>query len=897
MENNTKLRDVLDALKEADRVGAVDDARKLAQVADRLTKAQPELSWRQAQPEPELSWVQGQPEPAPQSYLAKGVAGALGAPVDITSAILRKVGVIRPKAPPSFGGSKSIEEGFRKVGFNVPKRPPETTSEYIGQGIGEAMGMFVPGMGVVKHLKEGTGLAASIAKGIWATMKRHPWATATSELAGGAGAGFGRKVGKEHPGAGPIPELIGGLAGGMAPGIVRTVPTPTRLVFKGGKWAWRKVSYPFSKAGVRQRAGEFLKKQVANPATSAAAAVEKSIGELPPVAMTGEKRLMALYKGITKLDPIKDAKVIEQVSNAAFKLKNEIKALGEGSPEILQFMVEKRIASLELAMDNRVLKALNAAQKKLNALPIARRQSQESIIVRDELTKVMRQENKNVQDVWKVVPKQIKVGVGNTKKIATDILEDLPTAQQGDFPAVLRNHSILKKDVTSTTIKEMQGLRAKLLEIGRQAKSLHKFNKHRITKKVSNAMLQDMTVTASNNLKTPEGKLLDIALSATRQFKHRFEEGTVGKILGYSKTSAPTISPELTLDIATSKKGVVDINKIVVTPEARAATKRYMARSFTDYSLDKNEILVPHKARRWIRNNEEILDSFPNFRSQLEDISQAQDLALSTKATMEVRKARLRDPRISVASRFLRADVGDEVKRILKAHNPVKDTNQLVRMARKDTTGKAMDGLRGGFIEHILDTSSIGDFNSFGERTLSGNEMLGFMNKNKNVLRQVFKPEQISRMKKIGGELSKLEILAKTEGAKIVYNDIISNFIDRAAGVVGAAVGRWGGRFTKMGGTIQGPGYTAQFFRKIINLLTNNSFEQLVSDAITEPDGKLLEALLLPINKPETLTGMKNIKTLEIRMHAWLLGTGSRVMRDIAEEESENEQRVNSGGE
>ena len=41
MEDNIKLRDVLDALKKAHRAGAVDDARKLYQIANRwLTKAE-----------------------------------------------------------------------------------------------------------------------------------------------------------------------------------------------------------------------------------------------------------------------------------------------------------------------------------------------------------------------------------------------------------------------------------------------------------------------------------------------------------------------------------------------------------------------------------------------------------------------------------------------------------------------------------------------------------------------------------------------------------------------------------------------------------------------------------------------------------------------------------------
>ena len=41
MEDNIKLRDVLDALKNAHRAGAVDDVRKLTQIANRwLTKTQ-----------------------------------------------------------------------------------------------------------------------------------------------------------------------------------------------------------------------------------------------------------------------------------------------------------------------------------------------------------------------------------------------------------------------------------------------------------------------------------------------------------------------------------------------------------------------------------------------------------------------------------------------------------------------------------------------------------------------------------------------------------------------------------------------------------------------------------------------------------------------------------------
>jgi len=852
---NVEMQDVLGALRKADKAGNVEDAKKLATIADKLSKTQ-QIAKSEA-----------------GSRMAKGFSRALGAPADVMSSAFGW--------KPQIGGSKSIEKGFEAIGIGIPEGEAQTTGEYAREGVGEMISMFIPSIGVTKALTlgKGTGTASTIAKQMINTMKKHPFSTAATEISGGAGMGAGRKIGEEHPALKPYAELAGGVLGSMGPQAATYFPSKAALTV--GRKVAKKVSLPFSEAGAKYRAGVFMKAQVADPEAAAVLARTESVGGLPPAVMTGEERLMSLYNRVKALDPVQDKEAIKQLSNAAFKLEQEMMALGQGSPEVLQGILEKRIGAIELGMDSRITKSMSSAQDKLDKLPVARRQSAESVIVRDELTKVMSQEKKLVDAAWGSVPKKAVVGVENTKSAFAKILEDIPTAQRGDIPAILRNHLAVDEKTVSTTINEMQGLRAKLLETARQSRSVGKWNKARISNDMAGAILEDMTV-SSKGVVTEGGSQLKVAIAATNKFKSRFEQGTVGKILGFDKTSAPSIAPELTLDIATRGKGVVDINKVVVTPEATAATEKYLARSFTDYSLDNTGVINPQKAEKWIQNNEEILDSFPNLRDGLSDVSTSQKIANQTKVTMDARKARLRNPKISEAARFLNADIGNEIKTILKSPNPSLATQKLVTMARKDTTGAAMEGLRGGFVEYMFERASVGGYNALGEKTLSGNAILGFINDNRGVMRRVFSQEQIHRASRIGRELSKLEMLEKSKRIPIEVEDTVSNLLKFGSKFGGAAVGRNWARAVGAGGTVQIPGYFAAQWHKVASYLTKNRFERLVNDAIMSPDRNLLEALLMPIDKPTAGPASKEVSK---RLNAWLLASGSNVLQDIKEDD------------
>ena len=152
------------------------------------------------------------------------------------------------------------------------------------------------------------------------------------------------------------------------------------------------------------------------------------------------------------------------------------------------------------------------------------------------------------------------------------------------------------------------------------------------------------------------------------------------------------------------------------------------------------------------------------------------------------------------------------------------------------------------------------------------------MNKNRGVLREVFSQEELVRMELIGKDLARLETAESVKGTlKAEIDDLPSNFLRIASRILGAKIG------AKTGGTIQSASIVSERLKIFSNRLTQDRAQQLIHDAIVSEDGKLLQSLLRPIDKP-TVAHTRNLKELNTRMNLWLLGAGRRVMDDINEE-------------
>ena len=852
----------MQALRAADQAGNVDDARKLAEIADRLRNATPEVTQEGGGFAP---------------FAGQGMLAPITGAVDIIHGGMKQIpGMYKGDEP--FMGTKWAEG---KLG--VPSRPPETPIEYAGRGVGEVTGMLAP-MGIATKLAtKGTGITARIAQEIYKSMVKYPKISIAGEVSAGGGAGLGRFAEEKKGVKGG--ELIGGLAGGMAPSTVAN--TPVFAAVKLGGRLLKRVGMPFTEAGAKYRAGKFMKEQVVSPEKAAAVLGKDTLGELPPAVAAGERRLTQLYKSLVNQDAVTEYDATETIGRSIVKLEGAMRKLGYGSPEILADVTRRRVGAIRARMDTKILEATQRAQERYDALSIAGRKADESTVVRSEIEKVMRSEKGKVDQLWNDVPKDAVVGMDKTRQQYAKLMDELAYAQKSDMPEVLKDNPIIKKkDLDMTTIKEMQGLRSKLLETSRMARKNGEWNKARLSDDMADAILEDMGVNI-------EGEVSDVAVSlktaieATREFKTKFNQGIVGKVLGFDKTGAPAIDPTIALQRSIGRLkdvGAVDIDKLMVTPEAKEATKRFLTRSFTDYARDaRTGTIDPNKAGKFIRENEAILDRFPELRTQLSDVGESQKLANQTAKVMEARKMQLQDPKMSYSARFIGAsDMGKAVDSVFTSKNPRLMVRDLLRKAQKDKTGQALEGLRGGFVDYVWDKSKTGGFNELGEKVPSGRAMLGFIRDNGYTLKGIFSPEQMGRMKRIGAELARIESFEKTPSGKkveIEMKDIASNALRLFSRIGGAQVGRVLASATG-GGTVQTPGIVSERFQQFARGLSNDKAFQMVHDAILSSDPSLMKALLLPIQKPKGKISMKNLTTIVNRMELWLAGAGSRTIQD-----------------
>lgn len=138
-------------------------------------------------------------------------------------------------------------------------------------------------------------------------------------------------------------------------------------------------------------------------------------------------------------------------------------------------------------------------------------------------------------------------------------------------------------------------------------------------------------------------------------------------------------------------------------------------------------------------------------------------------------------------------------------------------------------------------------------------------------------------MRQVANELIKIEDFEKSPitSAEMELKDLASSTIVLLNRIGGARIGGWLGR-ESAGGSIQMANIMSDRFKNFATRLTKDRAFQLIHDAIVSDDPRLLQSLLLPIDKPKTQ--LKNWKTVNDQMNLWLLGTGKRVMEDIEQE-------------
>lgn len=844
----------------------------------------------------------------PMSQLNKGLVSLVSGIPEILMAGSRMQGRDAGKAGDI---TAAVSKGFEAIGAPPARRAPETPMEFIGQVGGEAAAFALP-MGKAAQMTaattKGAGALGGAAQSMNQLLVKSPVQAALIEGGAVGGAGIARGVSEEQgfgPGASMAAEVFGGLAGGLAGSM------PLQRTLAG---AGRRILKPHTAEGSMDRAAARLH-EVTDDVPLSVRNIDKNIDTgIQPSAMTEDPGLMAMEQTIARHDPALGTKMDKQTSDAVDRL---VKAIGldakAGSMHDVKKVLASNVKRTKAALDARVEVAAERSRKALDDLGDVATEADISRIQRAELQSALDDATVQENALWEAIPKNAKTRTASVVSKYEELLKDLPIAQKDNMPVKARQLLGGSKEVEmipsgvtdargnmimlegqaptgklgkTTTIKELDGLYKELGTAASEARKASNNNTARIAEDLREAILEDMShVKGDRAARESVGK----ARAFSKEKNQKFSDGTIGKILG-TKKGAVGVHEELTLGTGVGQGGLKgDIAaREIATATGRdvgqlGAVQEFIKRKFLDAVLEDG-VINPVKARNYIANNAELMETYPHLKAQFSTARNAEDVSRSIKKSSEALRGKLDQKNVSQTAKIINAPVHEEVKNIFTSADPAASMQNVVNAVRRDKSGKAMKGLRAGIADHMINLIKSGSAVDIKNRPMfSGAKLKSVLTNesSRGAMEKVFNKKEMANWDRMADTLI---LLRKQQDKKGIPADFIigdkssylSEMIGRVAGVKA---------FSKLsamtggGGSIQVPAMGGQLGKKAMKAIGADKAQQVLIDALTE-NPELLKALYMRKSKA-------NDKLFDLQWRKYLARTGSRLITEEVAEEIE----------
>ncbi|MEQ9639920.1 MAG: hypothetical protein RIM84_07840 [Alphaproteobacteria bacterium] len=745
-----------------------------------------------------------------------------------------------------------------------------TLPQRVMRGVGEAGGALPTfGLTAAGLAARGTGAAAQAGQTAIQTVAKSPLPALAAETAMGAGSGAGGFTAAKYFPDSPTAEFLGELAGGgltgAAPALARRLPG-VQLAARTGKAAL----LPFTKGGGTERASNRVQSLVADPERAVSRIMEDTPGNLSPAQKSGEPGLMALEREVASTSPARFEALEQQQADALQTMEDSLRELGEGGGAYdARDYLSSRRADLIERVQTRARQAAREAQQWLRRMTPQQRSSEASLVVREQIDKALADVSAEEDQLWRAVPKDAVVHTGNSRAVYGEIIAELPKAQQGDVPDIARR--FLDPDAGNSrfgereTVNEVWGLRSKLLEIARQAKSRNANRQAKIAGDLGRALLKDLGAEAEN-IQGPAGEALRAALDYSKAKAVAFEQGAVGRLLETTPSGGQRIPDEAALAATVGRGGerggraVQDITN--VTRET-APIRDFALEQFIRTTTRRGEFNV-QAAKNWLADNRDVVDRIPWLRDEIDQVTTAHEAAALVARQAKRAGASLSNQRKSYTAAYLNADPSQEIQALVRSRNPSRAAREIVNQARKDPTGRALAGVKAALSEHLIDNTS-----------LSGKSLAEYLNgRGMNaVVMQILGPDDLRSLRAITVGLDRLRAgRGPLPNIGSVINDTPSAILSTFARVLAAQQGRKVAN-AMGGGTVQTPGIFSNRAQQILSRLTQDKARDLLVASINDPD-KMVNLLLR--------VDLKNRRQVQ-RLNAWLEGPVARILEDEEE--------------
>jgi len=821
------------------------------------------------------------------SFMNKGMAQTLGAPVDLISAGLRAAGINTGDVP--FGGSQSIRKGMSAIKAPTPDRRPQKTSEFMGAGVGEGAGMALPLGGAVNAVSKTSGVLGGLAKAGRNRLLETfgPAKAAGIGLVGGMGAGAAREQAARHdltPTQTMLAEMAVGTAATASPGLA--LRALTKLPFlSAANTVVRQVMTPFKKEASWQQASDEIRSLFDDPMDAVRQVKAAKGTNVMPATATENPGLLGIQQTVFNMDQKLGQRMSKHASESVEKLAKDI--VGSGNAKTTREFIKAKRKGLFSAMTARVEVAASKANAALEVIG----DSASAIDVQKVASKAMQEAEADVRlmrkALWDGADQTVKAPVKEQVAEYRRIVDSLYDVEYNNMPKKVRDIMNPIANVgyrgvgSSKTVERTVGESYALYqELGRLAKNFRAAGTDQNL--YASANLTKLRAAIMKDIETKSGTFSDLrtAVDFSNMEINTFRKGAVGNLLGYKGEAVP---PTLTFDKTIKQKGepanlmMQDMQKAAKAGDASSVTTNpksaligegvqdYVKQRFIREAVEDG-VVNPDKARSYISGHKEILDSFPTLRKQLEAARKQEDVLRRVTKETDGQRGRFDRESIGTTAHLLGNPLDIQIKKIMSSADPASAMASAMKTVKGNK--EAVEGLRAGFGQYLATDITTGKQDSVGRLIMDGLRLRANLKTDKFMapMRKIYTPQQIKLIEEMADQLAKFQIQQQHNKAAPLLRGVQSWLIDLTAGAAGAKFGR-----SLNTGTIQVPGKSAAIFNKAARFLTTNKTKQLISDAMVDHD--LMIALL---------RGKGTAKGERV-LRSYLLGTGARLLEDDEE--------------
>ena len=551
------------------------------------------------------------------------------------------------------------------------------------------------------------------------------------------------------------------------------------------------------------------------------------------------------------------------------------------NPEDLRLAAQTRDRYFSQLLDTRV----RNAQQKVSELQaqVASGSIADSVDISKRAHSVLADALKDARKIekshWDKVEKDLPVTANNLFSRRNELYERLLPNETLPAPVdnFIRGLEVQNEPITSG---DLLRLRSRALSRSRDLRAQGEYGDAHFLDEIAEATLDDLNLVP--------GASAEIARDFSRNLHDKFTRTFGGEALRTAGTGARRIPPELMLDrgfMSGGAKGELRFRELNEAAgfggrgeEMSSEISNYLAQAARQ-TMD-GDTVNPAKLQRFLQTNDEILQQYPDLKSQLETVDSAQV------AFRNAEKSRTMGTKAIKQKAAFSLLAGDEapsavIRRIFSGANPTKNYRDMAKLAKRSGP-EATAGLRTATLESAMTAaqSPKGDLSFNTLRRLMTSPIKGAKNlpSRLEVMKKngVMTAEQADQFEKLLERAVKIE--DSLQDAATIDNLIpelgaLTDFVMRVSGAKLASKGLAGG----VGGEsliVAAAGSKAM--RKMFDKVPNAKISDVLIEAAENPR--------FMVNLLKRPTSVRQARDLERQINAYLINAG---LTPIVSEERE----------